>query len=295
MDKRLERILPRVQKPARYVGGEFNAIMKDKSKVDTRVAFCFPDTYEIGMSNLGMRILYGVMNNIEGVWCERCFAPWGDMEQEMRNANIPLYALESFDPIKDFDIIAFSIGYEMAFPAMVDMLDLAGVPLHASERTALTPLVVAGGTAMYNCEPIADFIDLALIGEGEEMDVELIKLHRQARREGWSKHEFLVCAAQIPGVYVPSLYDVVYNDDGTVKSITANEGAPKVVLKRIMRDMDKAYYPTKTIVPSTEIVQDRVSLELFRGCIRGWPLPSGGVCLPSRAQPLGGAAARLRR
>ena len=269
MDKRLERILPRVQKPARYVGGEFNAIMKDKSKVDTRVAFCFPDTYEIGMSNLGMRILYGVMNNMEGVWCERCFAPWGDMEQEMRNANIPLYALESFDPIKDFDIIAFSIGYEMAFPAMVDMLDLAGVPLHASERTALTPLVVAGGTAMYNCEPIADFIDLALIGEGEEMDVELIELHRQARRESWSKHEFLVCAAQIPGVYVPSLYDVVYNDDGTVKSITANEGAPKVVLKRIMRDMDKAYYPTKTIVPSTEIVQDRVSLELFRGCIRG--------------------------
>ena len=269
MDKRLERILPRVQKPARYVGGEFNAIMKDKSKVATRVAFCFPDTYEIGMSNLGMRILYGVMNNIEGVWCERCFAPWGDMEQEMRNANIPLYALESFDPIKDFDIIAFSIGYEMAFPAMVDMLDLAGVLLHASERTALTPLVVAGGTAMYNCEPIADFIDLALIGEGEEMDVELIELHRQARREGWSKHEFLVCAAQIPGVYVPSLYDVAYNDDGTVKSITANEGAPKVVLKRIMRDMDKAYYPTKTIVPSTEIVQDRVSLELFRGCIRG--------------------------
>ena len=269
MDKRLERILPRVQKPARYVGGEFNAIMKDKSKVDTRVAFCFPDTYEIGMSNLGMRILYGVMNNIEGVWCERCFAPWGDMEQEMRNASIPLYALESFDPIKDFDIIAFSIGYEMAFPAMVDMLDLAGVPLHASERTALTPLVVAGGTAMYNCEPIADFIDLALIGEGEEMDVELIELHRQARREGWSKHEFLVCAAQIPGVYVPGLYDVAYNDDGTVKSITANEGAPKVVLKRIMRDMDKAYYPTKTIVPSTEIVQDRVSLELFRGCIRG--------------------------
>lgn len=269
MDKRLERILPRVQKPARYVGGEFNAIMKDKSKVDTRVAFCFPDTYEIGMSNLGMRILYGVMNNIEGVWCERCFAPWGDMEQEMRNVNIPLYALESFDPINEFDIIAFSIGYEMAFPAMVDMLDLANVPLHASERTALTPLVVAGGTAMYNCEPIADFIDLALIGEGEEMDVELIELHRQARREGWSKHEFLVCAAQIPGVYVPSLYDVAYNDDGTVKSITANEGAPKVVLKRIMRDMDKAYYPTKTIVPSTEIVQDRVSLELFRGCIRG--------------------------
>ena len=218
VDKKLERILPRVQKPARYVGGEFNAVMKDKSKVDTRVAFCFPDTYEIGMSNLGMRILYGVMNNMEGVWCERCFAPWGDMEQEMRQANIPLYALESFDPIRDFDIIAFSVGYEMAFPAMVNMLDLAGVPLHASERTALTPLVVAGGTAMYNCEPIADFIDLAFIGEGEEMDVELIELHRQARREGWSKHDFLVRAAQIRGIYVPSLYDVDYNDDGTVES-----------------------------------------------------------------------------
>ena len=269
VDKKLERILPRVQKPARYVGGEFNAVMKDKSKVDTRVAFCFPDTYEIGMSNLGMRILYGVMNNMEGVWCERCFAPWGDMEQEMRQANIPLYALESFDPIRDFDIIAFSVGYEMAFPAMVNMLDLAGVPLHASERTALTPLVVAGGTAMYNCEPIADFIDLAFIGEGEEMDVELIELHRQARREGWSKHDFLVRAAQIRGIYVPSLYDVAYNDDGTVKSITAKEGAPKTVLKRIVENMDEAYYPTKTIVPSTEIVQDRVSLELFRGCIRG--------------------------
>ena len=269
MDKRLERILPRVQKPARYVGGEFNAIMKDKSKVDTRVAFCFPDTYEIGMSNLGMRILYGVMNNMEGVWCERCFAPWGDMEQEMRNANIPLYALESFDPLNEFDIIAFSVGYEMAFPAILNMLDLAGVPLHSSERTELTPLVIAGGTAMYNCEPIADFLDLAVIGEGEEMNVELIELHRKARREGWSKHEFLVRAAQIPGVYVPSLYDIAYNDDGTVKSITANEGAPKVVLKRVVQNMDEAYYPTKTIVPSTEIVQDRVSLELFRGCIRG--------------------------
>ena len=269
MDKRLERILPRVQKPARYVGGEFNAIMKDKSEVDTRIAFCFPDTYEIGMSNLGMRILYGVMNNIEGVWCERCFAPWGDMEEEMRRAHIPLYALESFDPIGDFDIIAFSVGYEMAFPAILNMLDLAGVPLHASERTELTPLVIAGGTAMYNCEPIADFLDLAVIGEGEEMNVELIELHRKARREGWSKHEFLVQAAQLRGIYVPSLYDVDYNDDGTVKSITPRDGAPKTVLKRVMVNMDEAYYPTKTIVPSTEIVQDRPALELFRGCIRG--------------------------
>ncbi len=269
MDKRLERILPRVQKPARYVGGEYNAIIKDKRAVDTRIAFCFPDTYEIGMSNLGMRILYGVMNGIEGVWCERCFAPWGDMEQEMRRAGIPLYALESFDPIGWFDIIAFSVGYEMAFPAILNMLDLAGVPLHSSERTELTPLVIAGGTAMYNCEPIADFLDLAIIGEGEEVNIELIELHRRARREGWSKHEFLVRAAQIPGIYVPSLYDVAYHGDGTVKSITPRDGAPKVVLKRVMRNMDEAYYPTKTIVPSTEIVQDRPALELFRGCIRG--------------------------
>ena len=269
MDKRLERILPRVQKPARYVGGEYNAVMKDLSQVDTRVAFCFPDTYEIGMSNLGMRILYGIMNNMEGVWCERVFAPWGDMEEEMRRAGLPLYALESGDPIRDFDIIAFSVGYEMAFPAMLNMLDLAGVPLHASERTGLTPLVIAGGTAMFNCEPIADFIDIAEIGEGEEMNAELIELHRRARREGWTKQQFLRAAAQLDGIYVPGLYEVDYNADGTVKSITPKDGAPKVVTKRIMRDMDKAWYPAKTIVPSTEIVQDRTTLELFRGCIRG--------------------------
>ena len=229
MDKRLERILPRVQKPARYVGGEYNAVMKDLSQVDTRVAFCFPDTYEIGMSNLGMRILYGIMNNMEGVWCERVFAPWGDMEEEMRRAGLPLYALESGDPIRDFDIIAFSVGYEMAFPAILNMLDLAGVPLHASERTELTPLVIAGGTAMFNCEPIADFIDIAEIGEGEEMNAELIELHRRARREGWTKQQFLRAAAQLDGIYVPGLYEVDYNADGTVKSITPKVGAPKVV------------------------------------------------------------------
>lgn len=269
MDKRLERILPRVQKPARYVGGEYNAVMKDKAQVDTRVAFCFPDTYEIGMSNLGMRILYGVMNNMEGVWCERCFAPWGDMEEEMRKANIPLYALESFDPIKNFDIIAFSVGYEMAFTEILNMLDLAGLPIRSENRTDLTPLVIAGGTAMYNCEPIADFIDLASLGEGEEVTVELINLYRQAKKEGWSKHEFLCKASQLDGIYVPSLYEIAYNDDGTVKSITPKDGAPAVVTKRIMRNMDEAFYPTKTIVPSTEIVQDRTTLELFRGCIRG--------------------------
>lgn len=269
MDKRLERILPRVQKPARYTGGEYNAVMKDKAQVDTRVAFCFPDTYEIGMSNLGMRILYGVMNEMDGVWCERVFAPWGDMEEEMRKNNIPLFGLESGDPITNFDIVAFSVGYEMAFPAILNMLDLANIPLHASEREGLTPLVIAGGTAMYNAEPMADFIDIVSLGEGEYVTVELIELHRKARREGWSKHDFLVAASKIKGLYVPSLYDIKYHEDGTVAEIIPLEGAPIQVQKRIVEDMDKSYFPVKTIVPSTEIVQDRVTLELFRGCIRG--------------------------
>ena len=269
LDKRLERILPRVQKPARYTGGEYNAVKKDPAQVDTRIAFCFPDTYEIGMSNLGMRILYGVMNNMEGVWCQRVFAPWGDMEEEMRNAQIPLFALESGEPIADFDIVAFSVGYEMAFTAILNMLDLAGIPLHSAERTGLTPLVIAGGTAMYNAEPIADFVDIVSLGEGEDVTVELIELHRKARKEGWSKAEFLHRAAQVSGLYVPSLYEVDYNEDGTVREIRPQGGAPKVVRKRIVEDMDKSYYPAKTIVPSTEIVQDRVTLELFRGCIRG--------------------------
>ncbi len=269
MDKRLERILPRVQKPARYVGGEYNEIKKDKKDVELRVAFCFPDTYEIGMSNLGFRILYGIMNNMPGVWCERVFAPWGDMEEELRKADIPLYALESGDPIGDFDVVAFSVGYEMAYPAILNMLDLGGIPLHASQRTELAPLVIAGGTAMYNAEPLADFIDLALIGEGEDEVPELLELYRRAKREGWTKSRFLRAAADIQGVYVPSLYDVTYNDDGTVRAITPLDGAPAKVYKRVVHDMDKSYFPAKTIVPSTEVVHDRVTLELFRGCIRG--------------------------
>mgnify|MGYP000135113122 CR=1 FL=1 len=269
MDKRLERILPRVQKPARYVGGEYNAVIKDKGTVDTRIAFCFPDTYEIGMSNLGMRILYGVMNQMDGVWCERVFAPWGDMEEEMRKEDMPLFALESGDPITNFDIVAFSVGYEMAFTAILNMLDLAKIPLRSAQRDGLTPLVIAGGTAMYNAEPIADFIDLVSLGEGENITVELVELHRKARREGWSKAEFLRAAAQLDGIYVPSLYDISYHDDGTVSAITPRDGAPAVVTKRIVHDMNKAYFPVNTIVPSTEIVQDRVMLELFRGCIRG--------------------------
>ena len=269
MTDTFHRILLNVQKPARYLGGEYNQIVKDRADVDVRVAFCFPDTYEIGMSNLGMRILYGVMNNMDGVWCQRVFAPWGDMEEEMRRAHMPLFALESGEPITDFDVVAFSVGYEMAFTSILNMLDLADIPLHSADRTGLTPLVIAGGTAMYNPEPIADFIDIVSLGEGEDVTAELIELHRKARREGWSKADFLRRAAQVPGLYVPSLYDVEYNPDGTVKAIIPRDGAPKVVRKRIVKDMDKSYYPTKTIVPSTEIVQDRVTLELFRGCIRG--------------------------
>ena len=269
MEKRLERILPRVQKPARYVGGEYNQVVKDKAQVDVRFAFCFPDTYEIGMSNLGMRILYGVMNNIDGVWCERVFAPWPDMEEELRRAQIPLYALESGDAVREFDILGFSLGYEMAFSNVLNVLDLAGIPLHASERTALTPLVMAGGTACFNAEPLAEFIDLFSLGEGEDVTVEIIELYRRAKREGWDKPRFLRAAARIEGVYVPSLYDVSYHADGTVAAIEARDGAPQVVTKRIVQDMDKAYFPAKTIVPSTEVINDRVTLELFRGCIRG--------------------------
>ena len=269
MDKRLERILPRVQKPARYVGGEYNAVMKDKAQVDLRFAFCFPDTYEIGMSNLGYRILYGVLNEMPGVWCERAFAPWTDMEAEMRAAGLPLCALESGDPVGEFDVIGFSVGYEMAYTAMLNMLDLAGLPLRSEDRTALTPLVIAGGTAMYNAEPVADFIDMALIGEGEELLPEVVELCRRAKAEGWDKPRLLRAAAQIQGVYVPSLYDVDYKEDGTVRAITARDGAPEKVVKRVVHHMDRAYYPAKTIVPSTEIVHDRVTLEVFRGCIRG--------------------------
>lgn len=269
MDHTLEKILARVQKPGRYVGGEYNAVQKDKSTVDCRFAFCFPDTYEIGMSNLGMRILYGVMNEMDGVWCERIFAPWGDMEAEMRREGLPLYALESGDPVSQFDIIGFSLGYEMAYTNVLNMLDLAGVPLRSKDRPGLTPLVIAGGTSMYNPEPLAPFVDIVSLGEGEDVTVEMIQLYRKAKQEGWTKAQFLQQAAQIPGLYVPSLYAVSYTPDGRVAAVTPQEGAPAQVTKRIVTDMDRAYYPVKTIVPSTEITQDRVMLELFRGCIRG--------------------------
>lgn len=285
MDNRLERILPRVQKPARYTGGEYNQIIKDKAAVDIRLAFCFPDTYEIGMSNLGMSILYHTMNSLDFVWCERVFAPWGDMYEEMNRAGLPLYALESGDSLDQFDALAFSVGYEMAYTTVLDMLHMAGLPLRSKDRPNLLPLVFAGGSAAVNAEPVADFMDLFVIGEGEEMNNELLTLLHRAKQEGWSKREFLAQAAQIPGVYVPSLYDIRYKADGTLESITPLNGAPEKVTKRIVIDFDKAPFPTSPIVPSTEVVHDRVNLELFRGCVRGCRFcQAGHIYRPIRAK-----------
>lgn len=278
IDAKLERILLRVQKPARYTGGEYNEIIKDKAAVDVRFAMCFPDTYEIGMSNLGLRILYGSMNQAEGVWCERAFAPWGDMEEEMRKEHIPLYALESGDSLKNFDFVGFSLGYEMAYTNVLNMLDLAHIPLHSDQRGEDDPIIVAGGTCVYNGEPLADFIDIFSLGEGEDVTLEMIDLYRKGKHAGWSRAEFLQNAAQVPGLYVPSLYEISYHQDGTVQAITPTHGAPEHIRKRIVADLDKSYFPVKTIIPSTDIVHDRVMLEVFRGCIRGCRFCQAGYC-----------------
>lgn len=283
MTELLERILPTVQKPARYTGGEFNEIQKDRNGVRVNVAFCFPDTYEIGMSNVGMRILYGVMNEMEGVWCQRVFAPWGDMQQAMEEHGIPLWALESKMPVRDFDMIAFTIGYEMSYTNILNMLRLSNVPLRASERKGLKNIVFAGGVCAFNPEPLADFIDFFSLGEGEEITPEIIMLYDRAKAEAWSKEAFLTQVAKIPGVYVPSFYRHEYNADGTLARITRCDGAPQTVTKRIVEDLDSAYYPTKMIVPSTEIVHDRANLEVFRGCIRGCRFCQAGFsCRPVR-------------
>ena len=269
MNDTIRACLEHVRKPARYTGGEYNAVYKDKNQVDLRFAFCFPDIYEIGMSHLGSKILYGLLNSMEGVWCERTYAPFLDMEEQMRKRGQPLYALESGDPVGEFDILGFTLQYEMNYTGVLNMLDLAGVPKRSADRDSLKPLVIAGGPCVYNAEPMADFFDLITIGEGEEVMPELVALYRQCRDKGESKKEFLVKAAQIGGVYVPSLYDVTYGEDGIITAITPKEGAPAVVRKRVVKDLDKVYYPDKFVVPSTDIVFDRAMIELFRGCRRG--------------------------
>ena len=283
MNELLHRILPAVQKPARYTGGEFNEIKKDLNDVRVRVAFCFPDTYEIGMSNVGMRILYGVMNQMDGVWCERVFAPWGDMEELMRKHHLPLWALESQDSVKDFDMVAFTIGYEMSYTNILNMLILSDIPLYAADRKGLKNIVFAGGVCTCNPEPLADFFDFFVLGEGEEVTQQILSLYDRAKAQAWEKDAFLREVSKISGVYVPSYYVHTYSSDGTLCDVQPLNGAPEVIDKRIVEDLDNAYYPTKMIVPSTEIVHDRANLEVFRGCIRGCRFCQAGFsCRPVR-------------
>lgn len=269
INKQIEPYLLKVQKPGRYVGGEINSVYKNKDEVDVRFAFCFPDTYEIGMSHLGMKILYSQFNEVPYIWCERVFAPWIDMEKIMLSKNIPLWALESGDPITDFDFIGFTLQYELSYTNVLQMLRLAQIPLRSCDRHGLTQIVVGGGPCACNPEPIADFFDLFFIGEGEEVDLEVIELFRKCREENKTREEFLFLCSQIEGVYVPSLYDVEYNDDGTLKSFTPKDGVPSKIKKRIIMNLDELYYPEKFVVPMIEIVHDRVVQEIFRGCIRG--------------------------
>lgn len=266
---KLDEILLKVQKPSRYIGGEVGSVIKDKSNVDIRFAFCFPDTYDIGMSHLGMKILYALKNSINNVWCERCFMPLPDMEALMRENDIPLYGLESLEPIKDFDFIGFTLQYELCYTNVLSMLDLAGLSVFSKERTSLTPLVVAGGPCTVNSEPLVDFIDLFIIGEGEEVNLELIKLMEEAKKNNWTKQQYLEKACTIEGIYVPLMYDVSYKSDGTIEKIQPLGNAPAKVKKRIIKDMDKVFTPDYFVVPFTEIVHDRAVVEVLRGCIRG--------------------------
>ena len=268
---KIESILPLVQKPARYTGGELNSVVKNKENIDLRFAFCFPDTYEIGMSHLGMKILYSLINSRDNYWCERVFAPDTDMEEIMRERGIPLFALESRDALADFDAIGFTLQYVLCYTNVLNMLDLAGIPLRSANRgdSLDTPIIVAGGPCVCNPEPLADFIDVFEIGEGEEVMLEFLDLLNEYKNSGKTRSEFLIAASKIEGIYVPSLYDIEYNEDGTIKSITAKNGAPDKINKRVVADLDAVFYPDKFVVPFVEVVHDRVVHEIFRGCIRG--------------------------
>ena len=265
----LERILPHVQKPGRYIGGELNSIIKDANTVDVRFAFCFPDTYEVGMSHLGMKILYSLLNSLDYVWCERVFTPWMDMEEALRRENVPLYALESLDPLGEFDIIGFTLQYELSFTNILNMLDMAGIPVLCEDRKGLKNLVVAGGPCACNPEPLADFIDLFMLGEGEDVITELVSLYRTAKQEDWTKEHFLGAANELEGVYVPSLYEVSYYEDGKIRAVTPKNGAKFPVKKRIVQDMSTTFYPKDFVVPFIDTVHDRAIVEVMRGCIRG--------------------------
>ncbi len=272
-------LLRSVSKPGRYSGGELGQIVKDKNKIKLRWAFCFPDTYEIGMSNLGMKILYGCLNEMESVWCERVFAPWHDMEEKMRENGYKLFAHESKDEIRDFDIVSFTLQYELCYSNVLNMLDLAGIPLLASDRGEEHPLIVGGGPCAYNAEPVADFFDIFSIGEGEEALCELAELYISMKGQGtYTKPAFLHAAARLEGFYVPSLYSVEYNSDNTVKSYTpVYDDIPEKIKKRIIKDLDKAYFPVESYMPYIETVQDRITLEVYRGCIRGCRFCQAGM------------------
>ena len=263
-------VLMQIEKPARYIGHEYNSVIKDPAQVDVRFAMCFPDVYEIGMSHLGIQILYDMFNQMDGVWCERVYSPWLDLDAIMRRDNIPLFALESQDPIKDFDFLGITIQYEMCYTNILQVLDLAQIPLLSKDRTDDCPIVIGGGPCTYNPEPIADFFDLFYIGEGETRYAELISLYRKHKKNGFDRVKFLREAARIPGMYVPSLYEVTYHEDGTIKAFTPKyEDVPATVLKEVEMDLTNTYYPMKPVVPYVKITQDRVVLEIQRGCIRG--------------------------
>lgn len=269
VSEKLEHILLKVQKPGRYTGGEQGSVVKNKSDIDMRFAFCFPDVYDIGMSHLGMKILYGLYNNEANIWCERVFNPWPDMQEQMSKQGIRLYALESHDTLDEFDMIGFTLQYELSYTNVLNMLELGGIELYAKNRHTLKNIIIAGGPCVCNPEPLSDFIDIFIQGEGEEVNIELSKLYMDCKKKGCSKREFLKKAAQIEGIYVPSLYDVEYNDDGTIKAYISHSGAPARVRKRIIKDLDSSYYPENFVVPFVETVHDRAVQEIFRGCIRG--------------------------